>query len=76
MKNLFLTLTFCGLLAHMACGQTPNYFLQLTKIRIDGGMNPVVFGYDKATMKLSRKKCTQFPKNSPWYCPDADAPAY
>ncbi|AYQ35691.1 hypothetical protein [Runella sp. SP2] len=76
MKKLFLALTFCGLLAHMAYGQAPNYFPQLTKIRIDGGMNPVIFGYDKTNIKLSRKKCTQFPKNSPWYCPDPDAPVY
>ena len=55
-------------------GQTNNYFPQLTKIKIDGGMNPVVFGYDKSTVKLSRKKCTQLPKNDPWFCPDPDAP--
>jgi hypothetical protein len=57
-------------------GQANNYFPQLAKIRIDGGMQPIVFGYTKNEVKLIRKKAIQLPKTDPWYCPDPDAPCF
>jgi hypothetical protein len=76
MKFILPLLVCLFLSTFQAFGQANNYFPQLTKIKIDGGMNPVVFGYHKSEAKLIRKKGHQLPKNDPWYCPDLDAPCF
>jgi hypothetical protein len=76
MKPLLLLIFCFSISVFQSFGQANNYFPQLTKIKIDGGMSPVVFGYNKGEAKLIRKKGTQLPKNDPWYCPDPDAPCY
>jgi hypothetical protein len=76
MKFFFPAIAFLSISFFQSFGQANNYFPQLTKIKIDGGMNPAVFGYTKSEVKLIRKKGTQLPKNDPWYCPDPDAPCY
>ena len=74
MKYLLFFSIFLCVLGYQLFGQTNNYFPQLTRAKIDGGMNPVVFGYNKSEVKLIRKKAIQLPKTDPWYCPDPDAP--
>jgi hypothetical protein len=76
MKPLLFVIFCFSAFVFQSFGQTNNYFPQLTKIRIDGGMSTAVFGYPKNEVKLIRKKGTQLPKNDPWYCPDPDAPCY
>ncbi|MFN8346607.1 MAG: hypothetical protein U0X91_16510 [Spirosomataceae bacterium] len=76
MKSAFLLLICLFITAYTSVGQTNNYFPQLTKLRIEGGMRPAIFGYDKSAVKLIRKKAIQLPKNDPWYCPDPDAPCF
>ena len=76
MKPLLLVLFCLSAFIFQAVGQANNYFPQLTKIKIDGGMNLVVFGYTKNEVKLIRKKGIELPKTDPWYCPDPDAPCF
>jgi hypothetical protein len=72
---LFVIFLFSVSFLH-SFGQANNYFPQLIRIKIDGGMKPIVFGYNKSEVKLIRKKAIELPKTDPWYCPDPDAPCF